>query len=166
MQKSKKQPAKSQAQKKQPGKKTPAKSLTEAPEFPERNAKDEIEKETEIEAEEKDTGLGISEEELKFNDEDLIEIVKDLIGAGFDAWHLANPNIEKIDDRGKDRIAKPVARVIIRRNLSRFIKDEFLALFWIGIEISKRIKIKKKGDEKDDSRPNGDRKDELSEATD
>jgi len=156
-----------QMQKKEPSEKNQSKSEEQkTPDFPPRIEESKETKEKESEKESSiDSSLPGSDEEEKINDEDLIEIVEDIIGAGFEVWHLADPSVELLEEHERRRVSKPITRVVLKHRLSRYIKDEFLAIFWLGISISKRIKVKKK-DEKNDHRKNRNRKDAPRKTTD
>jgi len=103
---------------------------------------------------------GSEEEEISLDQQDILEICKEIPDLGFQIWKRFDSGIELLSEGAKTRIAKPLARIVYRKNFDKWVKDEFYLVFLLGLEISKRIKIKKK-DATDNSREKGPGKDDT-----
>lgn len=132
------------------------KSATKAkevfPEFPSEDGKESLSE---------SSPPGSDDEEIQA-DEFLQEVCEDIVGAGFEVWSLANPDVKKLDGTGKTRISKPMSRIVAKYKLAKYMNDEFLFCTFLGYEIAKRIRIKKKN-ANHDSRKEGEREDHFSE---
>lgn len=104
---------------------------------------------------------GTEEEETLLDQQDILEICKEIPDLLFQIWKRFDPEIELLTDPEKSRISKPLARIVYRKNFDKWVKDEFYLVFLVGLSISKRIKIKKKN-VKDNSRKTGPGKDDVS----
>jgi len=152
-----------------PGEKEPEKKSVKEPEKKTKDKRPlpplpltESEKKKENE-EEKGSGLGITkeDEETVLDQQDILDICKEIPDLFFQIWKRFDPEIELLTDPEKSRISKPLARIVYRKNFDRWVKDEFYLIFLVGLSISKRIKIKKKN-VKDDNRKKGPGKDDAS----
>jgi len=144
---------------KKPGKKTEDKRpLPELP-LTESEKKSQNQKSTEFSQE--SFPPGTEEEEILLDQQDILEICKELPDIGFQVWKRFDPEIELLTDPEKGRIAKPLARIVYRKSLDKWVRDEFYLIFLLGLSISKRIKIKKKN-VKDNSGEKGPGKDDTS----
>lgn len=113
----------------------PAPEEKEFPEFPEEEEKGSSTKSSPL-------GSDSEEEEVEA-DEFLQEVCEDIVGAGFEVWGLANPNIEELKKAEKVRISKPLSRMVVKYNVAKYMKDEFLFCTFLGYAVMKRLK---KGD--------------------
>ncbi|MBA7496242.1 hypothetical protein ES702_06841 [subsurface metagenome] len=100
----------------------------------------------------KDSIPGISKDEP----EEIVleEICRDIIAIPFEIWHLLRPGVEPLSEKEKDLISKPLSRVAQKYDVSRYMKDEFLLIAFLGFSVTRRLKIKKKikKDDSDDNR--------------
>lgn len=101
------------------------------------------------------------EEEILLDQQDILQICKEVPDLGFQIWKRFDPEIELLSEGVKNRIAQPLARIVYRKNFDKWVKDEFYLVFLLGLEVSKRIKIKKKN-VKDNSGEKGTGKDHPS----
>lgn len=91
-------------------------------------------------------------------DENIIEVCKDIISIPFEIWSKINPKVEPLSDSEKKHISQPLARIAVKYDVAKYMKDEFLLMTFLGFAIYKRARIKK--DDKDDNREKGTGKDE------
>lgn len=91
-------------------------------------------------------------------DENIIEICKDIIAVPFEVWNKINPKVDPLSESEKKHISQPLARIAVKYDVAKYMKDEFLLVTFLGFAIYKRARIKK--DDKDDHRKEGQRKDE------
>ena len=60
------------------------------------------------------------------------------------------PGVKPLTDTEKKLISKPMARVMLKYDVQKYAKDEFLLLGFLGFAVMKRVKDSKKvEDEKD-----------------
>lgn len=88
------------------------------------------------------------------------EICRDLVSIPFEVWSLIRPGVPPLTEGEKKLIGKPLARVFVKYDVAKFLKDEFLLIAALGFSVMKRIRVKP--DVKDDSREAGEGKDNLS----
>jgi len=91
--------------------------------------------------------------------ETLAEICKDVVSVLFEVWSILKPGVPPLSEIEKSLIKKPLARLAIKYNIGRLMKDELLAGGLLAFFILKRLKTKK--DVKDDSGEKGERKDDA-----
>ena len=96
--------------------------------------------------------------------EDIEEICKDVVSGFFEIWAILKPGVPPLSETEKKLIKKPLARIVIKYDVARFMKDEFLLIGLLGFSVLKRLKVKK--DVNNDRREEGQRKDDLSEKPD
>jgi len=77
-------------------------------------------------------------------DENIIETCKDFMGVIFEIWNGADPEIPPLTEKEKKNIAKPLARIVVKHDLGRFMKEEFVFVFYFGSAVYGRLRIKKK----------------------
>ena len=106
------------------------------------------------------SGLTNSEPEIESieADENIIEVCKDIIGIPFEVWNKINPKVDPLSESEKKHISQPLARIAVKYDVAKYMKDEFLLVTFLGFAIYKRARIKK--DDKNDHRKEGQRKDE------
>lgn len=94
-------------------------------------------------------------------DENIVEISGDFIGIFFQIWHERNKDVPPLSDKEKANISVPLAKIVAKYDLKKYMKEEFVLFFYLGGAIYKRAKIAKvKKDDKDDNRKEGTRQDE------
>ena len=91
-------------------------------------------------------------------DENIIEICKDIIAVPFEVWNKINPKVDPLSESEKKHISQPLARIAVKYDVAKYMKDEFLLVTFLGFAIYKRARIKK--DDKDDNRQKRKGKDE------
>lgn len=104
---------------------------------------------------------GISNED---HEEYITEVCRDLICIPFEIWHVLNPKVNPLSELEKKHISKPLAKVAIKYEVDRLMKEEIMLFTFLGFAILQRARIKK--DDTDDSREKGKGKDNLSEKSD
>lgn len=93
---------------------------------------------------------GKLEDEPDFSDVDLEEVCKDICSIPFEVWSILKPGVKPLTDTEKKLISKPMARVMLKYDVQKYAKDEFLLLGFLGFAVMKRVKDSKKvEDEKD-----------------
>lgn len=88
-----------------------------------------------------------SEDEL---DENIVEVCADVIAIPFAIWHEFNKNVQPLSAKEKENISKPLAKVVAKYDLGKYMKEEFVLVFYLGSAIYGRTKVKK--DDKNDNR--------------
>jgi len=58
-------------------------------------------------------------------------------------WNKANPNVPPLSEFEKKNISKPLARIVVKYDVAKYAKDEFVLFTFLGFAIYKRVKIKK-----------------------
>jgi len=95
----------------------------------------------------------------------IIEVCKDLLGAGFEIWGLVSHDPAKqLLDTEKQRLSRPLARIAVKYGFAKITKDEVLFGIFLSAAIIKRLPKKEKKEKKDvdDSRgKEGIRKDNV-----
>ncbi len=86
-----------------------------------------------------------TDEPVDFEAIDIEEFSKDIVNIPFEIWHIINPNIEPLSTKEKKLIGKPLSRVIIKHELQKYAKDEFVLVAFLSFAILGRLK-KDKGD--------------------
>lgn len=140
--------------KKKPEKKT-KKSL---PSFPE-----ELKRSENLEEPTKETSSGLG----NGNDQDKIdieEICGDIVALPFEVWAVLKPAVKPLSEVEKKLIAKPLSRIVVKYDVTRFMKDEILLCAFLGFSVLKRVKVGK--NVVDDSGKEGQGKDDISEKPD
>jgi len=102
-----------------------------------------------------ESSLPGSEDEL---DENIVEVCADVVAIPFAIWHEFNKNVQPLSEKEKQDISKPLAKVVAKYDLGKYMKEEFVLVFYLGSAIYGRAKVKK--DDKDDNRKKGSGKDE------
>lgn len=109
--------------------------------------------------EKRDTGLGNGEEEITLEDfeadEFIINVCRDVIGVPFEIWALATPGTEELSEKEKERLSKPLARIAIKYNFAKFLKDEYLFTLFLAAAVIKRIPKKRKAKKKNANHDTG-----------
>jgi hypothetical protein len=141
-----------------------AKKKKGLPDFPPENLRPRIqEAEEEEKKETKGSGPGTSEDE----NGNIQEICRDLIAVPFEVWAILRPGVEPLSDPEKTAISKPLARIVIKYDVARYLKDEFLLLAFLGYSVVKRLKVPKSADKiTDNSGKEGQGKDDPSKIAD
>jgi len=94
-------------------------------------------------------------------DENIVEISGDFIAIFFQIWHERNKNVPPLSDKEKANISVPLAKIVAKYDLKKYMKEEFVLCFYLGGAIYKRAKIEKvEKDDKDDHRKEGQGQDE------
>jgi len=88
---------------------------------------------------------GSEEEPVDFEAIDIEDFCRDIINVPFEIWHIINPSVEPLSAKEKKLIGKPLARVIVKHELQKYAKDEFVLVAFLGFAILGRLK-KSKGD--------------------
>ncbi|MBA7497067.1 hypothetical protein ES702_07676 [subsurface metagenome] len=100
-----------------------------------------------------------SEEEILV-DENIVEISGDFIAIFFDIWHERNKDVPPLSEKEKANISVPLAKIVAKYDLKKYMKEEFVLFFYLGGAIYSRTKIKKvKKHDKDADRKAGEGKD-------
>lgn len=73
---------------------------------------------------------------------------------------ILKKGFEPLTDNVKKLLEPPTARIAVKHHFETYMKDEFLLLGILGIDISRRLMVKKK-DDKDNNREKGKGKDDL-----
>lgn len=88
-------------------------------------------------------------EELDFEAIDIEEFSRDIINVPFEIWHIVNPGVDPLSEKEKKLIGKPLSRVIVKHQLQKYAKDEFVLVAFLSFAILGRLrKSKKKEPEK------------------
>lgn len=98
------------------------------------------------------------------DDENILEICREITGTVFEIWHRANPKVEPLSEFELKHITQPLSRIVVKYDVAKYMKDEFLLCTFLGFAIYKRVKVKK--DDKDDNREKGTGKDHPDETPD
>ena len=104
-----------------------------------------------------------SEEEIP-EDQNIVEVCADVIAIPFAIWHEFNKNVQPLSEKEKQNISKPLAKVVAKYDLGKYMKEEFVLVFYLGSAIYGRTKVKK--DDKDDYRKERSGQDEPNSPTD
>lgn len=91
-------------------------------------------------------------------DQNIVEVCADVIAIPFAIWHEFNKNVQPLSEKEKQNISKPLAKVVAKYDLGKYMKEEFVLVFYLGSAIYGRAKVKK--DDKDDNWKKGSGKDE------
>lgn len=91
-------------------------------------------------------------------DENIVEVCADVIAIPFAIWHEINNNVQPLSEKEKENISKPLAKVVAKYDLGKYMKEEFVLCFYLGSAIYGRTKVKK--DDKDDNRKEGEGEDQ------
>lgn len=110
---------------------------------------------------EKKKASGPGTEELNA---DLQEICRDLVSVPFEIWAILKPGVQPLSDTEKNLISKPLARIVVKYDVARFMKDEILLLGFLGYSVIKRVRIPK--NVANDSGKKGQGKDDISKEPD
>ena len=94
-------------------------------------------------------------------DENIVEVCADVIAIPFAIWHEINKNVHPLSEKEKENISKPLAKIVAKYDLGKYMKEEFVLFFYLGSAIYGRTKVPKAiKDDKDDNRKEGQGKDE------
>jgi hypothetical protein len=104
-------------------------------------------------------GNGIEQDKL-----DLEEICGDIMALPFEVWAILKSGVKPLSDIEKKLIAKPLSRIIVKYDVTKFMKDEVLLCAFLGFSVLKRVKVTK--NVIDDSRKEGQGKNDLSQKPD
>lgn len=126
----------------------------EKPPFPFEPEKEETTKE---ESSTEPSPPGSEEEEA--DSQYLEEICGNLWFVLYQLGGILKKGFEPLTDDVRKLLEPPSARMAVKYHVETFLKDEFLLLGILGIDISKRLMVKKK-DDKDDNREKGKGKDD------
>ena len=96
--------------------------------------------------------------EEKISSLELEKICGDLWVILYQLGGILKKGFEPLTDDVKKLISPPSARMAVKYHVQDYMKDEFLLLGILGIDISKRLMVKKK-DDKNDNREKGKGKD-------
>lgn len=118
-----------------------------------------IEKEEKTPEESSTKSFPPGSEEGKLDSLELEEICGNLWVVLYQLGGILKKGFEPLTDDTKNLLSPPTARMAIRYHVQDYMKDEFLILGILGIDISKRLMVKKK-DDKDDNRKKGQGKDD------
>jgi len=91
-------------------------------------------------------------------DANIEEVCADVIAIPFAIWHELNKNVEPLSEKEKRNISKPLAKVVAKYDLGKYMKEELVLVFYLGSAIYGRAKVKK--DDKDHNREKGTGEDE------
>ena len=80
---------------------------------------------------------------------DLEEICGNLWFILYQLGGILKKGFEPLTENVKKLLSPPSARIVVKYNVGSYMKDEFLLLGILGIDISKRLMVKKKEDKKD-----------------
>ena len=69
-----------------------------------------------------------------------------MIGIPFEVWAILKPGVAPLTDIEKATISKPLARIVVKYDVARIMKDEFLLLGFLGYSIVKRLRVPKNVD--------------------
>jgi len=106
-----------------------------------------------------ESSLPGSEGEL---DENMVEVCADVIAIPFAIWHELNDKVQPLSEKEKQNISKPLAKIVAKYDLGKYMKEEFVLFFYLGSAIYGRTKIPKaRKHDKDDNRKEGQGQDEL-----
>ena len=86
------------------------------------------------------TGSLTEEEETDFEAIDIEEFCRDLANIPFEIAHIIKPSIKPLEPKEKKLIGKPLSRVIVKHNLDKMCKDEFVLIALLGVVILKRVR--------------------------
>ena len=75
-----------------------------------------------------------SEDDLLL-DENIVEVCADVIAIPFAIWHEINKNVQPLSEKEKENISKPLAKVVTKYDLGRYMKEEFVLVFYLGSAI-------------------------------
>jgi len=100
-----------------------------------------------------ESSLPGSEDEILV-DENIVEVCADVIAIPFAIWHEINKNVQPLSEKEKQNISKPLAKIVVKYDLGKYMKEEFVLFFYLGSAIYGRTKVPKaiKKDDKDDNR--------------
>ena len=96
---------------------------------------------------------------------DVQELAKDLVTAGFEMAHAINPKIRELDEREKDNIGRPLAKVVVKYDLGKYLSyfsyvDEFMLVYNLGKAVTTRVKeVKDANNARSDGGPKRERED-------
>ena len=113
-----------------------------------------IEPEEKEEASSPPGGIGVEKERSV----ELEEICGNLWVVFYQLCGILKKGFEPLTDDVKKLISPPSARCAVKYHVQDYMKDEFLLLGILGIDISRRLMVKKK-DDKNDNRKTGEGKD-------
>lgn len=171
------------AKKKTPLKKKPLKSVSEPePELEEKGGREESEEFPEYPPQEKSekakkrvSSPGTDEEEFEeeeFEDEtdevlspeEVEGVCGEIYGGFYEIWNIFRPSIRTLSLKEKTQVKKVLSRIVIRKGLVKYAKDEFLLLFYVSLHVGSRLKEireaeKGKPDDIDDSGEERERED-------
>jgi len=107
-----------------------------------------------------ESSLPGSEDEILV-DENIVEVCADIIAIPFAIWHEINEKVKPLSEKEKENISKPLAKVVAKYDLGRYMKEEFVLCFYLGSAIYGRTKVPKAlKDDKDHNREEGQGQDE------
>ena len=90
--------------------------------------------------------------EEDFSDLDIEEVCKDIVSVPFEVWSILKPSVKPLTETEKKLIGKPLSRVMVKYDVAKYARDEFLLLIFLGFSVSKRIKDSKKVEVEDEDR--------------
>jgi hypothetical protein len=85
-------------------------------------------------------GLGNGADQDKI---DLEEICSDIVSLPFEVWAVLKPDVKPLSDAEKKLIGKPLSRIVVKYDVTRFMKDEILLCAFLGFSVLKRVKVGK-----------------------
>lgn len=91
----------------------------------------------------KESRFTLGDEEEEIDSETLGAICEDIISIPFEVWAILKPGTEPLSSAEKKMIAKPLSRIVVKYDVAKFMKDEFLLIAALGFAILKRVKMKK-----------------------